>query len=282
MQQAIACSMWSWSGWSSGPGHGMASGPPGTVLRGAGRRARDRAHRAQPVGLAHAVYPGPVRRLAGDAVSRPGRHLPDHPLAEAIGPEQLEPYDSVQLWCGLVSSAQRVEDGFRVHVEGAGAVAARRLLLALGVVDDLPAIEGLRERWGHGVFHCPYCHRWEMRDRPLAVLGNGTDAVHLARLATGEGQEVSAVVLEGGVALPRAGVLVRPPIRQRSDLPAALGCALTEYGVVRTDEDGRTTVPGVFAVGDCASRMQQVALAVGQAARAAIVLNNELMLEATA
>ncbi|HYX96848.1 MAG TPA: thioredoxin reductase, partial [Geodermatophilus sp.] len=73
-----------------------------------------------------------------------------------------------------MSSAQRVEDGFRVHVEGAGAVAARRLLLALGVVDDLPAIEGLRERWGHGGFHCPHCHSWEMRDRPLAVLGNGT------------------------------------------------------------------------------------------------------------
>jgi thioredoxin reductase len=161
-----------------------------------------------------------------------------------------------------------------------------------------------------------------MRDQPLAVLGNGAEGVRLARLATGwttdivlctngpatfgdeeralldrcgialrerrvarvegEGKGVSGVVFEGGEVLPRAGVLVRPPVRQRSDLPAALGCELTPQGIVRTDEDGRTTVPGVFAVGDCASVMQQVAVAVGQAAGAAIVLNNELILEAAA
>jgi thioredoxin reductase len=241
-----------------------------------------------------------------------------------VGREQLEPYDSFQLRRGRVSAAERVGDGFHVHLDDGGVVAARRVVLALGVVDQLPEIEGLRERWGHGVFHCPYCHGWEMRDRPLAVLGNGGEGVRLARLATGwtrdvvlctngpaafgeeeralrdrsgiavrerrvakiegEGKGVSGVVFEGGEVLPRGGVLVRPPVRQRSELPAALGCALTEQGVIRTDEDGRTSVPGAFAVGDCASPslLQQVAAGVGQATRAAIVLNNELLLEATA
>jgi thioredoxin reductase len=239
-----------------------------------------------------------------------------------VGREQLAPYDSVQVRRGRVSTTERVGDGFRVHLDDGGVVAVRRVVLALGVVDELPEIEGLRERWGHGVFHCPYCHGWEMRDQPLAVLGNGAEGVRLARLATGwtrdvvlctngpaafgdearallnrcgiavreeriariagEGKGVSGVVFEGGEVLPRAGVLVRPPFRLRSDLPAALGCALTEQGVIRTDEDGRTTVPGVFAVGDCASLVQQVAAAVGQAARAAVALNNELILEATA
>ena len=239
-----------------------------------------------------------------------------------VGREQLQPYDSVHLRRGRVSGAERVGDGFRLHLDDGGAVAARRVVLALGVVDALPAVEGLRERWGHGVFHCPYCHGWEMRDRPLAVLGNGGEGVRLARLATdwtrdvvlctngpaafgdaeralldrcgiamrerrvervaGAGKDVSGVVFEGGEVLPRAGVLVRPPFRQRSDLPAALGCALTEQGVIRTDEDGRTSVPGVFAVGDCASLMQQVAVGVGQATRTAIALNNELLLQATA
>ncbi|MBI3971841.1 MAG: NAD(P)/FAD-dependent oxidoreductase [Chloroflexi bacterium] len=239
-----------------------------------------------------------------------------------IGREQLAPYDSVQLRRGRVSTAERVGDRFHLHLDDGGVVTTRRVVLTLGVVDELPDIEGLRERWGHGVFHCPYCHGWEMRDQPLAVLGNGAEGVRLARLATGwtrdimlctngpatfgheerallarcgiavherrvarvdgEGKGVSGVVFEGGEMLPRAGVLVRPPIHQRSDLPAALGCALTEQGVIRTDEDGRTSVPGVFAVGDCASLMQQVAVAVGQATRAAIVLNNELVLEATA
>ena len=239
-----------------------------------------------------------------------------------VGREQLAPYGSVRLRRGRVSGAERVGDGFRLHLDDGGVVAARRVVLALGVVDALPAGEGLRERWGHGVFHCPYCHGWEMRDRPLAVLGNGEDGVRLARLATGwtrdvvlctdgpatfgaperalldrngiavrerrvarvegEGTAVSRVVFEDGGVLPRAGVLVRPPFRQRSDQPAARGCSLTEQGIIRTDEDGRTSVPGVFAVGDCASLMQQVAVGVGQATRTAIVLNNELLLEATA
>ena len=239
-----------------------------------------------------------------------------------VGREQLQPYDSVHLRRGRVSTAERAGDGFHLHLDDGGVVAARRVVLALGVVDQLPEIEGLRERWGHGVFHCPYCHGWEMRDLPLAVLGNGADGVRMARLATGwtrdlvlctngpatfgdeeralldrngiavreeriarvqgEGKGVSGVAFDGGGVLPRAGVLVRPPFRQRSDLPAALGCALTEQGVIRTDEDGRTSVPGVFAVGDCASLMQQVAVGVGQATRTAIVLNNELLLQATA
>jgi thioredoxin reductase len=239
-----------------------------------------------------------------------------------IGREQLEPYDSVELRRGRVTSAERVGDQFQLRLDEGGVVAARRVVLALGVVDQLPEIAGLRERWGHGVFHCPYCHGWEMRDLPLAVFGNGADGVRMARLATGwtrdlvlctngpatfgaderallerngiavherrvvrvegEGKGVSGVVFEDGEVLPRAGVLVRPPFRQRSDLPAALGCALTEQGVIRIDEDGRTSVPGVFAVGDCASMMQQVAVGVGQATRTAIALNNELLLQATA
>ena len=239
-----------------------------------------------------------------------------------IGREQLEPYDSVRLKRGTVSGAEPIAGGFRLQLDEGGVVAARRVVLALGVIDELPEIVGLRERWGHGVFHCPYCHGWEMRDVPLAVLGNGAEGVRLARLATGwsgdvvlctngaaafgdeerallgrngirvderrvvriegEGQGVSGVVFEGAEVLSRAGVLVRPPFRQRSELPAALGCALTEQGLIRTDEDGRTTVAGVFAVGDCASHVQQVAVAVGQAVRVAIALNNELVLAAAA
>jgi thioredoxin reductase len=245
--------------------------------------------------------------------------LPDALLL--IGRGQLAPYDCVRLTAGRVSTAERIGNSFRLGLDRGEVVTARRLVLALGVVDDLPEIEGLRERWGHGVFHCPYCHGWEVRDQPLAVLGNGAAALYLARLATGwsrdivlcsngpaalsaedrahlsrlgipvreerviriegEGKGVRRVVFEGAEALPRAGVVVRPPVRQRSDLPATLGCALTEFGVIQADEDGRTSVPGVFAVGDCGNRVQQVAVSVSQATRAAIALNNELLLEAT-
>lgn len=240
----------------------------------------------------------------------------------SIGREQLKPYDSVQVRRGQVTSAERVAGGFRLRLDSGEVVATRRLVLALGVIDELPEVEGLCERWGHGVFHCPYCHGWEMRDRPLAVLGNGPDALRLTRIVTGwtrdvvlctngpaafgpeersrldrlgiplreesvarvegEGTSVERIVFEGGTVLAREGVLLRPPFRQRSNLAEALGCQLTEAGVVQTDDDGHTAVPGVFAVGDCANRVQQVAVAVRQAVRAAIALNNDLLFEETA
>jgi thioredoxin reductase len=59
-------------------------------------------------------------------------------------------------------------------------VRARKLLLATGVVDELPGKPGFKEFWGRGVYHCPYCHGWEIRDRPLAVLNPGEGAVQRA------------------------------------------------------------------------------------------------------
>ncbi len=71
-------------------------------------------------------------------------------------------------------------DGDRITVQLAGGrtLSARRLLVATGLVDELPAVPGLRERWGTDVLHCPYCHGWEVRDRPIAVLASSPMSVH--------------------------------------------------------------------------------------------------------
>jgi thioredoxin reductase len=74
------------------------------------------------------------------------------------------------------------EGGFLVDLEDAPQVHARRLLLATGLVDELPDVDGLRERWGRDVIHCPYCHGYEVRDAPIGVLGTGPWAVHQALL----------------------------------------------------------------------------------------------------
>ena len=59
---------------------------------------------------------------------------------------------------------------------------ARRLLVTSGLVDELPEIDGLRERWGHDVVHCPYCHGWEFREQAIGVLATGPMSVHQALL----------------------------------------------------------------------------------------------------
>jgi thioredoxin reductase/2-polyprenyl-3-methyl-5-hydroxy-6-metoxy-1,4-benzoquinol methylase len=79
-------------------------------------------------------------------------------------------------------AAYRTADKFRVVLENGSAVTARRLLVTTGLVDELPDIPGLRERWGRDVLHCPYCHGWEVRDEPIGVLGTGPRAVHQALL----------------------------------------------------------------------------------------------------
>ncbi|GEL18158.1 oxidoreductase [Pseudonocardia asaccharolytica DSM 44247 = NBRC 16224] len=72
--------------------------------------------------------------------------------------------------------------GFAVTLADGRTVRARRLLVATGLVDELPEIPGLRDRWGRDVLHCPYCHGWEVRDRAIGVLATGPLAVHGALL----------------------------------------------------------------------------------------------------
>ena len=72
---------------------------------------------------------------------------------------------------GRVASAERVDGGFRVVLADGGSVGARRLLVTTGLVDELPDVPGVAELFGSDVLHCPYCHGWEVRDRPVGVLG---------------------------------------------------------------------------------------------------------------
>ncbi|MFF7244940.1 NAD(P)/FAD-dependent oxidoreductase [Embleya sp. NPDC008237] len=83
---------------------------------------------------------------------------------------------------GEVETVGRMGDGFAVTSTDGRIVRARRLLVTTGLVDELPNVPGLRDRWGRDVLHCPYCHGWEIRDRAVGVLGCGPLSVHQALL----------------------------------------------------------------------------------------------------
>ncbi|WP_431869838.1 NAD(P)/FAD-dependent oxidoreductase [Nocardiopsis eucommiae] len=83
---------------------------------------------------------------------------------------------------GRVVAVERAGDGFAVGLADGSVVGARRLLVTTGLVDELPDIDGLAEHWGSGVLHCPYCHGWEVRDQPVAVVADGPVAVHAGLL----------------------------------------------------------------------------------------------------
>src|SRR5690606_35444524 len=70
------------------------------------------------------------------------------------------------------------DTGFEIGLSGGTTVQARRLILATGLVDELPDLPGVRELWGKSVLHCPYCHGWEVRDRRIGVISSGPMSVH--------------------------------------------------------------------------------------------------------
>lgn len=228
---------------------------------------------------------------------------------------QLRPYTTVAFRPGRAVDARAEGGGFRLALQDGSALSARRVLLATGVVDVLPEIPGFRELWGRVVHHCPFCHGWELRDRPLGLMGRGTAAMDLARLiprwsrdlvlfsdgpaelGEAERAELSAlgvllreepvaalegdddglaVVLAGGERVVRAGLYVRPPQRQASDLAARLGCSLTDDGRVQVDAAGATDVAGVSAAGDLSTPMQAVAMASSAGLMAAVGLHRSL------
>ncbi|WP_375481241.1 NAD(P)/FAD-dependent oxidoreductase [uncultured Mycobacterium sp.] len=125
---------------------------------------------------------GEPRNAAAEGVrgflSRDGMTPAD--LIAAGAAEVIRYGGQVRAACAV--SARREGNGFVVGTADEQTVTASRLLVATGLVDELPDIPGLRERWGHDVLGCPYCHGWEVRDRPIGVLNTGRLAVHQALL----------------------------------------------------------------------------------------------------
>ncbi|NUP00027.1 MAG: FAD-dependent oxidoreductase [Nonomuraea sp.] len=109
----------------------------------------------------------------------------------ATGRDEVTGYGG-EIVTGTVESAERLAGGgFRVTLADGSAVPAGRLLVTTGLVDELPDVPGLADRWGHEVLHCPYCHGWEVRDQPIGVLATGPAAVHQALLWRQWSQDVT-------------------------------------------------------------------------------------------
>ena len=127
---------------------------------------------------------------AGQPRNAPAAHAHNFLTRDGIAPSQLlaAGRDEVTAYggtvvAGTVTSAARTDDGiFRLALGDGTTLGARRLLLTAGLVDDLPAVDGVAQRWGRDVLHCPYCHGWEVRDRRICVLASTPLAVHAALL----------------------------------------------------------------------------------------------------
>jgi thioredoxin reductase len=95
----------------------------------------------------------------------------------ALGRAEVEHYGGT-IAHAEVTASRRLGDRFELTLATGDTVTARRLIVATGLVDELPDVPGVRERWGHDVIHCPYCHGWEFRDQPIGILATSERALH--------------------------------------------------------------------------------------------------------
>ena len=147
---------------------------------------------------------------AGEPRNAPAAHAHNYLGREGVNPlELLETGRAEVAAYGVEVLPDRVVglsgevDDFLVTTAGGRRVRARRVLVTGGVVDELPDVPGLAERWGVDVLHCPYCHGWEVRDRPIAVLATSPMAAHHALLFRQLSDDV-VVVVHDGVEIPDA------------------------------------------------------------------------------
>ncbi|GAB3806184.1 FAD-dependent oxidoreductase [Micromonospora zhanjiangensis] len=126
---------------------------------------------------------------AGEPRNAPAGQMHNYLSADGMSPAELVAAGRAEVTgyggevvAGRVVGADRDGDVFRVTLADGPPVRARRLLVATGLVDELPDVPGLARRWGRDVLHCPYCHGWEVRDRRIGVLATGPMAVEQANL----------------------------------------------------------------------------------------------------
>ena len=164
----------------------------------------------------------------------------------ADGRSELREYPTVTVRDGEVAAAAgTAADGFELTLVDGMAIRARRLLLAGGMDYRYPEVAGADERWGESVFHCPFCHGWEVAGRPLAVLSAPPAGVHQALLLTAWSDSVT--LLAGGtVAAPLGADALSAPDRERL---AAAGVAVEERPVAALHGPGRALEAVEFSAG---------------------------------
>ncbi|BCB91239.1 NAD(P)/FAD-dependent oxidoreductase [Phytohabitans suffuscus] len=146
---------------------------------------------------------------------------------------------------GVARGARRTGAGFEVDLDGGRRLAARRLLVASGLVDELPDVAGLRERWGRDVVHCPYCHGWEVRDRAIGVLGGGAMAADKALLFR---QWSPDVVLFTHTAAPLSGTHAAAPLSGAAHAAAPPSGETETAGALTAAQAERLAARGVRVV----------------------------------
>ena len=230
--------------------------------------------------------------------------------------EQVLKYETIKIHNDLAVSGKKTESGFEITTETNKTFTAKKLIFATGIKDIMPNIKGFSDCWGISVIHCPYCHGYEFKGQKTGIMANGDTAFHIASLVNnltdnitiltnGKSDftieqieklkehkieiiktEISEIehnkgsitnaVLKNGEKINFNAVYAAIPFIQHSNIPASLGCELTEQGYIQVDDFQKTNIEGIYACGDNSTRMRSIANAVANGNLAGAMANMEL------
>nr|AEX55009.1 FAD-dependent pyridine nucleotide-disulfide oxidoreductase [Dokdonia sp. PRO95] len=229
---------------------------------------------------------------------------------------QVLQYNTVQIHNDLAISGAKTNDGFSITTKKGEEFKASKLIFATGVKDIMPDIKGFSQCWGISAIHCPYCHGYEVKHKKTGIIANGDVTFHYAQLIRNwttdltiftngtstltreqhdkikrhnisiiekeisqlqhDHGQIEQLVFKDNTTFELDAIYARPEIEQHCDIPAMLGCELTEQKLIKVDEFQKTTVGGVFACGDNSSLFRAVSKAVAAGNMAGAIMNNQM------
>ena len=283
-----------------------------------------------PAGLSAALILGRCHRTVLLCDVGHQRNLRSHAIHGLLGREgrspaafldearaELSRYRSVSVRDTLVEGITPAAEGFEFVCRDGTAGRAAKVLLASGLVDELPDVAGIQPLYGISVHHCLYCDGFEYAGKPVAAYGKGDKGAELAIMmkhwmsdvvACSDGTEVStkaarklkeyniplrsepiqslqgadgeltSILFENGTALACSGLFFSTGCHQASDLSKRLGCKRNDKGGVVIDPDTEeSSVPGIYVAGDVSRDVLLVAVAIGEGAQAAVAINKAFL-----
>ena len=286
-----------------------------------------------PAGLNAAVVLGRCRRnvLLFDTLSyrnkqSQGMHnyltrdgiLPLDFIAQSIA--EIKKYD-VQRLTKKVVQARKNEDGiFVVRDEEGKIYYSKKMLIATGLSDNIPTVEGFREFYGRSVYHCPYCDGWEIKDKKIGIYARNKEGWELAlslkgwsphvtlytdgknvkplvkeQLAAneipvinlaieklaGENGQLKKIIFKNGKTRDCDAIFFVNGYTQQCDLMETFGCEMSKKGLAKANKFQQTNIPGLYVAGDASRDMHFVVVAGAEGAKAGVIINKELQKEIT-
>lgn len=231
--------------------------------------------------------------------------------------KQVSEYETVHFHKGKAIDAKKTENSFEITTEKGEKFHSKKLIIATGIVDEIPDLKGFKESWGISLIHCPYCHGYEYKGKKTGIIANGDKAVHISSLVKNLTEDVTiltqgkanftdeqleklkrnniqiieseiselkhdngiveSIIFSDQTEIKFEAVYGAFPFHQHSDIPKNLGCEFTEFGHIKTDQFQKTNIPGVFVCGDNSSMMRSVSNAVMTGNVAGAMVNMELV-----